>query len=360
VVGLSAAGTRHFEHDGMHMHMLRRPNVLARRGRAESLWIAEPVHWSLHVQREIVRLGPFDLVYAAETGGDAALYARHPTRGPLATNLQMSLVQMLQVSPGMRLARVPARSFLQRRLERFQTERSGAIVACSTAILDWTRRLWSVGDKPSVVLPNTTDVARARRLARAKPPPDFPGDGPVVAFSGRLEARKGAHVLVEAMREVWRAVPEARLVMIGADLWSRPPMAARLRALAGRHVDRLHLLGERAHEAVFPALAAADVVALPSLWEAFGIAALEAMAIGCPVVLTRGSGFDDFATHGSEALMVAPGDAEELAEAIKRLLRDPALAQRLATGAGRRAEGFDVEPVAELYAETLPALAARG
>ena len=356
VVGLSAGATVEDTEDGVELHLLARRNPL--RGRAATLWVVEPLGWARAVQTEIARLGRFDAVYAAETGGDAALYARGHAAGPLVTNLQMSLVQMLQVSPGLRLARIPARSLLQRRLERLQTERSSAIVACSNAILDWTSRLWDIGGIPSAVLPNVVQVERVRQLGRGELPPGFPADGPVVAFSGRLEARKGADVLVEAMKRVWTSVPEARLVMIGADLWTRPPMADRLRQLAGEHADRLHLLGDQPQERLFPALAAADVVALPSLWEAFGIAALEAMALGCPLVLTHGSGFDDFADADTEALKVAPGAPDELAAAIERMLRDPVLARRLGAAAAERASHFDVDLLAAGYADTLQRLAA--
>ena len=70
--------------------------------------------------------------------------------------------------------------------------------------------------------------------------------------------------------------------------------------------DRFHLLGHQPPERLFPAIAAADVVALPSLWEAFGLVALEGMALGKPCVLTSGSGFEDFFRDGVHGLMLPP------------------------------------------------------
>src|SRR5699024_10362853 len=106
--------------------------------------------------------------------------------------------------------------------------------------------------------------------------------------------------------------------------------------------DRVHLAGHLPAEQLHPCVRAATVVLCPSLWEGFGNAALEARAIGAPVVVTRGSGFDDFCTDGRGALVVGPGDAPALARAVTRLLGDPALRTRL--GAAAQASADDHAP----------------
>src|SRR5205085_12357818 len=135
---------------------------------------------------------------------------------------------------------------------------------------------------------------------------------------------------------VWRELPTAQLVLLGRDFpieggW----MSEYLLRTAGDFTHNVHVLGNQRPETLFPSLAKADVVALPSLWEAFGIAALEAMALGRASVLTSGSGYDDFAAHGHDALLVPPSDAHELAQAILRLLDDPNLRARLGANAAR-------------------------
>ena len=198
------------------------------------LWFLEGLPWSLAAARTLRRLGGFDVVFAPEWGGGAWAYAHRKGSGPLVTNLTTSMQQMLLISPGWRRS-APERAgnLVQARLERRQSERSDALVACGSAILDWARDLWSLDGVPSVVLPNFIDVERTRALADGALPEGFPADGPIVLFFGRLEIRKGAHVLGEAMRLVWNELPAARLVMLGAD-W-RGGMSERLRRVAGAH-----------------------------------------------------------------------------------------------------------------------------
>jgi glycosyltransferase involved in cell wall biosynthesis len=226
-------------------------------------------------------------------------------------------------------------------------------VGCSSAVLSWSARLWQLDGVPNVaVLPNTANVSRVRALVDGEPPNGHPSAGPIVAFSGRLETRKGVHVLAAAMRQVWRAYPAAQLVLVGGDYPYRgAKMSEHVLREAGESAGNVHILGDQPPQRLFPALAAADVVALPSLWEAFGIAALEAMALGKAVVLTTGSGYDDFGTDQRNALMVAPGEAPALAQAIVRLLGDSSLRGRLGEEARLTADRLDAPAVARSHVE---------
>jgi glycosyltransferase involved in cell wall biosynthesis len=312
------------------------------------LWFLDELPWSRAAARALRRLGRFDVIFAPEWGGGAWAYAHRKHAGPLVTNLTTSMQQMVLTSPGWRRrAAERAGNLIQARLERRQAEQSDAIVACSSASLDWARDLWRLDGLPSVVLPNFIDVERARALAHGPLPDGFPPDGPIVLFFGRLDIIKGAHVLGDAMRLVWNEHPAARLVMLGAD-W-QGGMRERLRRMAGPHADRLHLLGNQRPDRVFPAVAVADVVALPSLWEAFGLAALEAMALGRPCVLTRRTGFEDFFHHDEHGLLVPPGDAPALARAIARMLRDAAMRRRFGAAAAATASEYSTKAVTPRY-----------
>jgi glycosyltransferase involved in cell wall biosynthesis len=161
--------------------------------------------------------------------------------------------------------------------------------------------------------------------------------------------------LVQAMRVVWDTYTEARLVMLGAD---RGGMSRTLREHAGQYADRLHLLGNQPAERLFPALAAADVVAMPSRWESFPIAALEAMALRRPMVVTRGFGFEEFLEDGRDGLMVPLRDPAALAAALLRLLSDADLRRRVGARAGETAERYDAPVVARMHADYFRQLAA--
>jgi glycogen(starch) synthase len=334
---------------------------LLRSGIAARLRPVADLGWSLAVDRALRRLGSFDVVYAAEWGGDAWRYAHHKSSGALVTNLTSSYVLMLEAAGRTRSLRGRAGLAVQGSLERGQAERSDAIVACSHAILGRLRAEWDIGAITSGVLPNTLDVGRTRTLAAtADIPAGFPSRGPVVAFSGRLEARKGVHELLAAMLEVWDSHPEVNLVMLGGEgRRDRGRLAPSLRELAGKHAGRLHLLGHQPAERLFPALAAADIVALPSRWEPFGIAALEAMALGRATILTSGSGFEEFFQAERDGLMVPPRDPGSLAQAIARLLADPSLRGRLGAAAAATAEQYDAPAVTRQHVEFFERVSSR-
>ncbi len=333
-----------------------RLSLVAQPGRA----ILRPPAWTRAAGRALRELGQLDLVLACEYAGGAWAYSRDEHRAPLVTHLHSSTIQIAVTSGWLRRQRVLPVVVMSRGLERSQTRRSDALVAPTRSILDWSRRLWDLpSGMPAEIVPNAVEVEFVRRLAEGDPPDGFPDSGPVIAYAGRLEPRKGVHVLVDAMRQVWAEVPDAQLVLLGADNPYRgESMAAHLRKAAGEHSARLHLLGPQPRERLFPALRAADVVALPSLWENFATAALEGMALGCPMVVSSGTGFDEFMRPEQDALMPPRGDPAELASALLRLLRDEELRGRLGAAAATSAEAFDVAPVARQMAETLSRLGA--
>jgi glycogen(starch) synthase len=200
-----------------------------------------------------------------------------------------------------------------------------------------------------------------RRAAQGPLPDGFPRDGaPVVVFSGRLEIRKGVHHLVPAMHHVWDSLPDAHLVLMGRDGdWRGGRMSDHLRELAGDRAGRLHVLGLQPLDRVYAGLRAADVVALPSLWENFALAAVEALCVGRPIVATTGSGYHDFIADGVEGVLVPPGRVEPLADALLRLLGDEELRSRMAIAAAARGDELDADRVAARYAEFLAEVAGR-
>jgi glycogen(starch) synthase len=345
--------SREIERGGVRLHLIAKREM-------GPLWPITDARWGLAADRWLRERGPFDVVFAPEWGGDAWRYARHKQAGRLITNLTTPLDVVLLLEGRPRSRGMRFQYAIQRRLERMQTERSDALLAVSRSLLRWTARLWDIEQLPATALPNPVDARRVRRLAAGKLPRGFPTGAPVVAFSGRLERRKGVEVLVQAMGAVWKRFGEAHLVLAGDD-WSfgNGAMSDHLRSLAGARSEQMHFLGRLCPEQLFPALATADVVALPSLWEAAGNAALEAMAAGCALVMTAGSGFDEICRHSRDGLLVPPGDPGALARAVIDLLEDPELRARLGASAAARIERDHDAPVAaRRYAEFFEAVAA--
>jgi rhamnosyl/mannosyltransferase len=203
-----------------------------------------------------------------------------------------------------------------------------------------------------VVVPFGVD---ADRWAEAPDPPPSPAPGgaggrPLVVFLGRLVWYKGVEVLVEAMRAV-----DADLVVVG-DGPRRASLVAAARA-AGLDGRRARFVGAVADEERAGWLRAADVFVLPSVSraEAFGIAMLEAMACGTPVVSTElGTGTSWVNRHCRTGLVVPPGDPSALATALNTLLGDDARRRAYGEAAAHRvrtqfSEKAMVDRLADVY-----------
>ena len=174
------------------------------------------------------------------------------------------------------------------------------------------------------VIPNGVDLAhfapvtpatrRESRLSLGIPESEF-----VVAAAARLSPEKGIDTLLGAAGQ-----RKAMTFLIAGE----GPEYANLQRLCPQNV---RLLG-RASD-VRPLLAAANVFAVPSRREGQGIAALEAMASGVPLIASRVGGLADMLTDGETALLVPPGDPDALAAALSRLQSDPRLRRQLAENA---------------------------
>jgi glycosyltransferase involved in cell wall biosynthesis len=179
--------------------------------------------------------------------------------------------------------------------------------------------------------------------------------GPLVLYVGALARDKGAVHTVEALRRLWAAGSDATLALIGAPLVHFTQF---YEALPADAKARIRLLPYAPDTVKRDALAAAEVFAMPSRTDSFGIAYLEAWCYGVPVVGARAGGVPDVIDDGRDGLLAPFGDTEAIAGAIGRLLGDRALARRLGE-AGRakvlRQLTWDhiYARVREVYAELL-------
>lgn len=178
-------------------------------------------------------------------------------------------------------------------------------------------------------------------------------------YVGRMQPHKGPDIAVRAVAEALRLDPALDLTLClaggpnGVD-------ADDLRGLARdlRIEDRVELLPAVAR-AELPALyASADVVLMPSRSESFGLVALEAQAVGVPVIAAAVGGLRQLVGHGESGFLVEGYDPRAYAERILEVLRDPGLATRLSAGAVARARRYPWRRTAEdlvaVYRELLP------
>ena len=178
-------------------------------------------------------------------------------------------------------------------------------------------------------------------LARFSAGRPHPTTGPTIFFLGRHEPRKGLRVLLEAMGDL---PPNTRL-WIASDGHETAELKQKY---AGD--SRLEWLGTISESEKVARLQGADVFCAPSLHgESFGIVLLEAMAAGTAVVAGDIPGYANVARQGRDALLVPPGDARSLADAIRLVLTDTARREQLIESGLKRAEEFSMARLAEVY-----------
>lgn len=158
----------------------------------------------------------------------------------------------------------------------------------------------------------------------------LPTNAVVVGFVGRFVDWKGVLTLADAWRRVEPELPDAHLVLAGEGE-CEGEMRARLDG-----ARRVHWIGFR--DDVPAVMRALDVLAYPSVMEGFGIAAVEAMAAGVPVIGCRAAALPEVLDHEKEGLLVPPHDADALVAAIRRLVEDPELRRTLGQAGRRRVE----------------------
>jgi glycosyltransferase involved in cell wall biosynthesis len=204
---------------------------------------------------------------------------------------------------------------------------------------------------PLPVPPIDRREARAALRAELK----LPADAVLIGGAGRLTTQKGFTYALQAFKRIEREFPEAHLLIAGDGPLNMPLKAeARQLGLA----RRVHFLGWRTD--IPNVLAGLDVFVMPSLWEGFGLVLLEAMAQALPVVGSAVSAIPEIVAHGETGLLVPPRDPDALADALRTLLRDPALMRHLGMLGEDRLErmfGADamIEATAALYHEIVGA-----
>lgn len=170
----------------------------------------------------------------------------------------------------------------------------------------------------------------------------IPAGAPLLVYVGGFNRHKNVIRLIDAMPAILRAVPDAHLAIVGrtsgARFWDN---VDELRAGASRDATlaaRIVFTGEIADPEMAQLIGAASALVMPSLWEGFGLPALEAMSCGTPVLSSDRGSLPEVVGEGG--LYFDPEDAGAIAAAAIRLLSDPALAAGLSAKALARAGEF--------------------
>jgi glycosyltransferase involved in cell wall biosynthesis len=293
------------------------------------------------VARALRQLRPVpEIVQVCECGAEGFWYSLDEHRATtLVTRLATPSVVVAELSPhaGERRIRIEYMDWM----ERMQTRRSDAVISPSAALAEVVSERWRIPAQSISIIRTGVDFAARHVSSAAELPPELVGRDYMLYF-GRLEERKGVHVLAEALPEVMERHPDLHCVFAGENYltYRGRPMQEYVERCNARHGDRLHFLPRLSQDRLYPVLAGALFVVMPSLWESLANAALEALDMGKPVVATRGCGFGEVVEDGRSGLLVPPADAPALREAMLELLRDRARLREMSAAARAAADGF--------------------
>jgi glycosyltransferase involved in cell wall biosynthesis len=229
---------------------------------------------------------------------------------------------------------IPTASGLQRRLKRLTSRFAAAHVAVGERSARMVEEAVGLPHGRVDVIYNGVDEDGAEPLPRL-------AAGPVIGSLGRLSREKGFDIAIQALTEL----PEATLVLVG-DGPERPSLE-RLAASEGV-AERVRFVGWSDEARRY--LPGFDVFILPSRFEAFPLAVVEAMLAARPVVAAGVGSVDEAVEEGQTGLLFPAEDAGALASAVGRLLTDEALARTLGdAGRARALEHFTASSMARAY-----------
>ncbi|HEY5486107.1 MAG TPA: glycosyltransferase [Candidatus Limnocylindrales bacterium] len=324
--------------------------VAALRARGVEVVVAGPSSYRhsspvRHLQiawRALTARGPFDGVEAHPlyAAGVIGLVAARLRRRPL-----------LAYAHGGDVADYAVRSRVHRALASWVARGAGVVVANSSDTAGYVQRLGAIARvvspgvdlsvfRPAAESGDDRSIATRSLRDRLGPP-----EGPLAVFLGTLSERKGADVFAAGVD----SAPGWQGVMIGDG-----PLA---QSLAASHpsIRQVHAVPS---EQVPDWLRAADVVVVPSRREPLGLAAVEALACGTPVIASNVGGLREVVRDDENGLLVPPSDAGALAAALVRL-QDPRLRAQLGTAGPASVAGHDMRTAAAQMADVWAELGVR-
>jgi glycosyltransferase involved in cell wall biosynthesis len=283
--------------------------------------------YRIHVQfRRLHRQAPFDLIEVSDGCGFALLGV--PAGVPMAMRMD-GTTKVFDEAMG-----IPGDRFYYW-MEETALRKARFLSAPSAYARDSTLRLFGLQDRECAVIYNAVDTD-------AFSPGSQPTEPGLIVCTNSVEPRKGVREMIIAMNEICASHPQARLVFIGSD--TQPKVGGRT---YGERVldearpevrERISFTGQLdRYTAVLDYLRRAHICSYPCQVETFGIAPLEAMAVGKPVIYGKSGPGPELIEDGVSGLLCDAQSPASIAACVKRILSEPGLAQTLGRNARQRA-----------------------
>ena len=233
-------------------------------------------------------------------------------------------------------------------VENWMANRADQVITCSAYMRDHVSDIYGLEEDRIAVIPNGIDPAdlhaidenaiRALRATFAAP------DEKLVLLVGRLVYEKGFQIALEAMPTVLSSLGNVRFLVAGSGTHEQELRAQARELGLDQHGSFLGWIGDDVLHSLYRI---ADLTVVPSIYEPFGLVALEAMACGCPCLVADTGGLREVVPHEEVGLRFRSRDPASLAEVAIRVLSDDELGRRLVSEAFEHVRSFDWADVAE-------------
>ncbi len=244
-------------------------------------------------------------------------------------------------------------------VERWITNRSDRVIACSYYMREQIADIFGVEEHRVTVIPNGIDPDElqphdAPELERLRSQFAAPHER-LVLLVGRLVYEKGFQIALEAMPALIERVPRTRFIVAGSGTHEEQLRAQAEELGLGAEGTFLGWIGDDVLHSLYRI---ADVCVVPSIYEPFGLVALEAMASGCPCIVADTGGLREVVPHDEVGLRFRARDPDDLIDVTARVLSQPELGRRLVAEAHEHVRRFDWLDVAERTVATYDSLLA--
>lgn len=278
--------------------------------------------------KEIVQRYKIDIIESCEARAEGLWFYMFRNSPPLVIKLHTpeSIVFQLDQVP-------KALDYLLiRMLEECWIRKANKIVGLSKSIIELSGRFFQLRSNNFPIVPNPIDIHKFK-----------PGensieitDEPLILYVGRLEFRKGVHVLIRAIPLILKNFPKAKFQLIGDDCGMRKYLLKKVDELGLN--GRVTFIEQMPRSSLIEHYHRSTLCVIPSLWENHPFVLLEAMACGKAVVATYTGGIPEIIQNNIDGILVSPGSPLALADGITELLNNKELRESIGKNARTKIE----------------------
>jgi glycosyltransferase involved in cell wall biosynthesis len=217
------------------------------------------------------------------------------------------------------------------KLEEFWIFKANKTTAISKAMINLMSRHYKFRFNNIAITPNPVDL----NLFKGAPVFEKNRDS-IVLYAGRLEFRKGVHILIKAIPKVLKKIPEAKFIFIGNDCGMKGYLLNKIDEFGCR--KNVIFVEQACRESLVEYYQKSSLCIVPSLWENAPYSCLEAMACARPVIASDAGGLSEIIEDSINGILIPPGSSLALAETIVKVLNDRRLQERLGNNARKYIE----------------------